>query len=653
MSKKPYYITTPIYYPNGNLHLGHTYTTIVADCLKKFKTIQGYDAYLVTGTDEHGQKIQESAAKAGKKPLEFTDEIVASAKELWKKLEINYDEFVRSTDPAHEKNVQEIFQKLYDKGEIYKGTYKGYYCTPCESFWTETQLDENGNCPDCNRPVEMREEESYFFRLSKYTDKIKQYYEDHPEFLQPESSKKEMLTNFLDKGLEDLSVTRSNLDWGVKVPFDQGHTIYVWIDALACYLTGIGYGKDEEKFNHYWPASLHLMSKEIVRFHTTIWPALLMALDLDLPERVFAHGWILFGDGKMSKSKGNIVYAEPIIDLYGIDALKYFVMREFTFGQDGSFSKEKFLQRVNSDLANDLGNLVSRSISMAEKYNDGLVTDSKVSGDFDEDLKKVAINAINDVEKHMDSLQFSNALEAIWVLVRRTNKYIDETCPWILAKEDTDRLDTVLYNLIESIRIIAQLLEPFMTHTSEAIMEQLGMDALGWDSAREFGLYKSGDRVKKTKNLFPRLDLEKEAIRLEKANKELFDTRMKALSKDGDQQEDHKEASKAKPEITIDDFDKIELKVGKIVEADKHPKADKLLVFKVKVGEELRQIVSGIKTWYEPEDLLGKKVVVLTNLKPIKLRGVESQGMLLAASKADDLSLLGLLNDLEDGADIS
>lgn len=646
MSKKPFYITTPIYYPNSNLHLGHTYTTIAADTLKKYKKIQGFDAYLVTGTDEHGQKIQESAQKKGMAPKEFVDGIVASAKELWKTLEIDYDQFVRSTDEQHEKNVQEIFQKLYDKGEIYKGNYEGFYCTPCESFWTKAQLTHDGHCPDCGGEVHEQAEETYFFRLSKYADKIKKLYEDHPEFLQPEGSKKEMITNFLDKGLEDLSVTRTSFDWGVKVPFDDKHVVYVWIDALSCYLSGIGYGIDEDKFNHYWPARIHLMSKEIVRFHTIIWPALLMALDLEVPERVFAHGWILFGNDKMSKSKGNVVYAEPIIDLYGIDALKYFVLREFTFGQDGSYSNEKFLNRLNSDLANDLGNLVSRTVSMVEKYNEGIVENTNISEEIDQSLKDLATNTIVEVEKNMDKLAFSMALESIWQLVRRTNKYIDETMPWVLIKENKDRLNTVLYNLIESIRIINQLLEPFLTHTSQRIEEQIGLKNLGWDSAREFGLYPSGTKVEKKGNLFPRLDIEKELEILSNKNAELIVQRGGKLASDQLNKD-------LKPEISIEDFDKIDMRVGEILEASNHPKADKLLVFKVKVGDTQRQIVSGIKKWYRPEDLVGKKVIVLMNLKPRKLKGVESQGMILAADEGEDLSLLSLLDDLDSGATVS
>lgn len=647
-NKKPYYITTPIYYPSGNLHIGHTYTTIAADALKRYKKIQGYDAYLVTGTDEHGQKIQEEADKRGVTPLEFTTGIVKTVKELWEKLEIDYDQFVRSTDSEHEKNAQDIFQKLYEKGEIYKGVYEGYYCTPDESFWTESQLDENGHCPECHRPVIKKTEESYFFRLSKYTDKLIKLYEDVPEFILPERSKKEMINNFLNKGLDDLSVTRTkeSLKWGVEVPFDDKHVIYVWIDALTCYLTGIGYGQDEEKFNHYWPAGIHLMSKEIVRFHTIIWPALLMALGYDLPKRVFAHGWILFDDTKMSKSLGNVVYPEPFIDIYGIDALKYFVLREFTFGQDGSFTNEKFLNRVNSDLVNDLGNLVSRTIAMVEKYNEAIVVESKTKGEFDEDLQNIAKNAIVNVEKHMEELAFSYALEDIWTLIRRTNKYIDETSPWVLIKEDKDRLDTVLYNLIESVRIIAQLIEPFLPHTSKLIFEQLGIESMGWDSAREFGLYPVGNKVTKGENLFPRLDIKKELEKIQKANDELFQQRVGSVKK-----EESKEG--IKPAIEFEDFEKIDMKVGKILECEKHPDADKLLVFKVKIGDETRQIVSGIKKWYEPEQLIGKKVVVLMNLKPRKIRGIESQGMLLSAEKDGELSLLSVLNDVEDGSGVA
>lgn len=647
MERKPYYITTPIYYPNSNLHIGNTYTSIIADVLKRYKNLQGYDAYLTTGTDEHGQKIMNAAINAGYKPQDFVDKIAGETKVLLKKLEIDYDSFIRSTNPVHEKNVQNIFQYLYDKGDIYKGHYDGYYCMSCETYFTESQLDEGHTCPDCGRPVEHHEEESYFFRLSKYTDKLRQLYKDHPEFLEPKFRQNEMLNNFINKGLDDLSVSRNTFDWGVDVPFDKDHVVYVWIDALSCYLTAIGYGHDEEKFERYWPAGVHLIGKDIVRFHTIIWPALLMALDMPLPQKVFAHGWILFDNDKMSKSKGNIMYPEPLVELYGVDALKYFVLREFNFGSDGNFSSKKFMDRYNSDLVNDLGNLVSRTTSMISKYNDGLVKKPNLVEDVDKDLIALAESTFDDFTSLMDDFKFNEALERLWVLVRRANKYVDETEPWILGREEKyDRLDTVLYNLAESLRIIAQLLEPVMKNTSKKILEKLGTDNKGFESAKTFGLLEENAKVSKGKNLFERLDIEEELVKLHDRNNALVQERL-GVNKDQDKEEEKKE--EAKPQITIDDFDKLDLVVGKVLEAKDHPDADKLLVFTVDIGEaKPRTIVSGIKKWYKPEDLVGKNVVVVKNLKPIKMRGIESQGMMLASGE-DDVVMLTTLKEVKPG----
>ncbi len=650
MEKKNFYLTTPIYYPNSNLHLGHTYTTIVADVLKKYKQAQGYDVFLTTGTDEHGQKLQESAIKAGKEPLEYIDPIVDSAKELWKTLDIDFDAFVRSTDKIHEKNVSDIFTKLYEKGEIYKGSYKGMYCVPCEAFWTESQLVEGNKCPDCGREVSESEEETYFFRLSKYQDKLLKLYEENPDFIQPESRKNEMIS-FINEGLTDLSVTRSSFDWGVRVPFDEKHIVYVWIDALSCYLTGVGYGTDEEKFNKYWPCDVHLIGKEIMRFHAIIWPSILMALDLPLPKKIFGHGWILFDDDKMSKSKGNIVYAEPIIERYGMDALRYFMLREFTFGQDGNFTYTKMLNRINSDLVNDLGNLVSRTVAMCEKYFGGIVPAQTELTDIDNDLIETAVTTRDRVAELMDKLNFSMALEEIWKLVRRTNKYIDETTPWTLIKEgQEDRLKTVIYNLLESIRIISGLIKPFMKETSSKINEQIGYSDYSYEDLTKFGLLKVGTKVCKGKNLFDRLDVDKELEIIVEKNSELIEFRKK---KNSGFNEEKEVVDEERELITIDDFAKVELKVGKIIDCQPHPKADRLLVSKIDIGDEVRTIVSGIRKFYNEKDLIGKKVIVVTNLKPVNLRGVESNGMILAASDEENLSVLTVLNDIKEGSKVS
>ena len=646
MDKNTYYITTPIYYPNSNLHIGNVYTSVIADVLKRYKASQGFDAYLTTGTDEHGQKIMNAALSHGSKPQPFVDKIASETQDLLKKLDIDYDCFIRSTDPKHEENVKNIFQYLYDKGDIYKGEYDGYYCESCESYFTESQLDE-GNCPDCGRAVDHHKEESYFFKLSKYTDKLKELFKDHPEFLEPKFRQNEMLNNFIDKGLEDLSVSRNTFDWGVDVPFDNEHVVYVWIDALSCYLTAIGYGHDMDKFNKYWPAGVHLIGKDIVRFHTIIWPALLMALDIPLPKKVFAHGWILFDNDKMSKSKGNIMYPEPLVELYGTDALKYFLLREFNFGSDGNFLSKKFMDRYNSDLVNDLGNLLSRTVSMISKYNDGIIKKGSETDEYDEDLINLCHKTYEDFTKLMDDFKFNEALECLWNLVRRSNKYVDQTEPWILGREEKyDRLNTVLYNLAESLRIVAQMLEPVMRNTTDEILKQLGVENQGFESAKEFGLIKEGTKVNKGKNLFNRLDTEKELEKLHDLNNKLVEERLGVKK-----EEKEEEKVKAKKQIKIDDFDKLDLVVGKILEVNDHPDADRLLVFKVDIGSETRTIVSSIKEFYKKEDLVGKNIVVIKNLKPVKMRGILSEGMLLAAG--DDAVLLTTIKDCKPGTVIS
>ncbi|NGT48799.1 methionine--tRNA ligase [Clostridium perfringens] len=631
MCKKPYYITTPIYYPSTNLHIGNTYTTVAADAIARFKRLTGHEVMFLTGTDEHGQKIERIANEKGITPKEHVDEIVAGIKDLWKMMNISYDKFIRTTDDYHVKAVQEIFKKLYDQGDIYKDSYEGLYCTPCESFWTETQL-VNGNCPDCGRPVEKAKEEAYFFKMSKYADRLIQYIEEHPDFIQPESRKNEMLNNFLRPGLQDLCVSRTSFTWGIPVSFDEKHVIYVWIDALSNYITALGYGQEnQELYKKFWPADVHLIGKDILRFHTIYWPIMLMALGLELPKQVFGHGWLLVDGGKMSKSKGNVVDPVVLVNMFGADAVRYYLLREIPFGSDGLFNNEIFIKKVNTDLANDLGNLLSRTIAMVYKYFDGVIQAPTCKEAIDDELINLALSTPGKVEASIDALKIPEALESIWTLISRANKYIDETTPWILAKDEEkkERLGTVLYNLLETLRFVSVMISPFLTETSVKINAQLNTKVTTWESLKEFNGTVAGDKVVKGDVIFPRIDVEEKLAELEALKPATVKPANEELVK-----------NPIKEEITIDDFDKIDLRVVKVLECEPVKKAKKLLKLKVDLGGEERQVISGIAQYYKPEELVGKYVVLVANLKPVKLRGELSQGMILAAAPSDDSELL-------------
>ncbi|WP_370750937.1 methionine--tRNA ligase [Eubacterium sp.] len=645
---KTYYLTTAIAYTSGKPHIGNTYEAILADSIVRFKRQQGYDVRFQTGTDEHGQKIEIKAAEAGVTPKEFVDKTAGVIKEIWDQMNTSYDRFIRTTDPDHEKQVQKIFKKLYDQGDIYKGYYEGMYCTPCESFFTESQLVD-GKCPDCGREVTPAKEEAYFFRMSKYADRLIEHINTHPEFIQPESRKNEMMNNFLLPGLQDLCVSRTSFKWGIPVDFDPDHVVYVWIDALSNYITGLGFdldGNSDPMFEKYWPADLHLIGKDILRFHTIYWPIMLMALDLPLPKQVFGHPWLLQGDGKMSKSKGNVIYADDLASIFGVDAVRYFVLHEMPFENDGTITWDLMVERMNSDLANTLGNLVNRTISMSNKYFGGVVENKGVEGDVDADFKKVVLEAPVKAAEKMDKLRVADAITEIFVLFKRSNKYIDETMPWALAKDEAqqDRLATVLYNLIEAINIGASLLEPFMPETSAKILAQINGVPRAFDDMTEFGKYQSGNKVvEKPEILFARMD-QKEVM--EKV-KEIEEAQKAEV-----QGEKYPEVEK-KPEITIDDFDKIQIQVGEVIKCEPVKKAKKLLVSQIKIGAETRQIVSGIAKYYKPEEMVGKKVAVITNLKPCKLCGVESQGMILAAGDDEgNLSVVTVDKDIVAGSEI-